>query len=226
MWYGIYLNVKCLDAVLVSVVAAVADDRVQLIGFVVAVDSLPDWPIDLFVVAMHRVVHAQHAVNDSEYASADEFVVVAAVHEHHQHSDEVEIASDQIRSMICDSDLNDFVDLSFVIAVVSRASNDLASVRLSCVVDKMHFDPFAHDCSQCADSVVPVDVESLHLDRSRDTIVCLVALVVHPDTLDALHFANNAVVVIFAAFVVSAVDLNCRTLVAASSYCRRYVVTY
>lgn len=39
----------------------------------------------------------------------------------------------------------------------------------------------------------------------------------HPDTLDALHSVNNAVVVVFAAFAASAVDSNCRKLVAVTS---------
>lgn len=100
---GVYLNVKCLDAVLVPVAAAaVADAPGQLTGFAVVASRRS--PIDLFVVATHRAAHGPRAVNDSEYASADGFVAVAAVHERHRHSDEVEIASDRKRSMICDSD--------------------------------------------------------------------------------------------------------------------------
>lgn len=192
-------------------VAAAADVREQSIGFVV-VDSLLDLPIDLFVVATHRAAHAPYVVNDFEYASADEFVVT----DERQHLNEVEIASDQILLMICDSDLNDFADLSFVIAVVSQASNDSASVRLSCV-DTVHSDPFAHGHSRHAVSADPADVVSSHLDRSQHMIDCLAGLVALPDTLDALHFVNNAVAVIFAAFAESVADLNCHKLVVASS---------
>lgn len=203
----------------VAVAAAVADAPVQSIDFVV--DSLLHLPIDWFVAAaVQRAVHAPRAANDSEYASADESVaaVVAAVaaHARRRHSDEVEIASDWIRSMICDSDLDDSVDLSFVIAVGCRASNGSASVRLSCV-DTMHFDPFVHAHSPRAVPVGPVDAGSWHSDRSRRTFVCLAALVAHPDTLDALHSANNAVAVVVAASVASVVDSNYRTLAVASS---------
>lgn len=98
-----HLNVECLDAVLVPVVAAAAADApAQSTGF--AVVASRRLPIDWFVVATHRAAHGTRAVNDSEYASADEFVAAVAVHERHRHSDEVEIASDRKRSMICDSD--------------------------------------------------------------------------------------------------------------------------
>lgn len=149
---------------MVAPVAAVADDPEQSIGSAVAADLSLHSPIGLFVAAMHRAAHAWRAVNDFEYASTDEFAAVAAVaaaRAHRRHSDEVEIASDQKRSMICDSDLDDsVVDLSFAIAVESRASNDSASVRLSCVVDTMHFDPFAHGRSRRAVPVDPVDAVS------------------------------------------------------------------
>lgn len=97
-----HLNVKCLDAVLgpVAAAAAVADAPAQSIGFAAS----RRLPIDLFVAATHRAAHEPRAVNDSEYATADEFVAAEAVHERHRHSDEVEIASDRKRSMICDSD--------------------------------------------------------------------------------------------------------------------------
>lgn len=104
-----------------------------------------------------------------------------------------------------------------MIVVGSRASNDWASVRPPCAVDTMHFDPFAHDRSQRA---VPVDLADAGWPRSahsQRTIVCLAALAAHPDTLDALHSANNAVVVIVAVSAATAVDSNCRKLVAASS---------
>lgn len=106
-----------------------------------------------------------------------------------------------------------------MVAAGSRASNDWASVRPPCAVDTMHFDPFAHDRSPHAAPVDPADAGSPHLAHSRRTIVRLAALAVHPDTLDALHSASNAVAVIVAASVATAVDSNWRTLVAAASSC-------
>lgn len=210
-----YLNVKCLDAGLAPVAAAaVADAPAQSAGF--AADSRPHLAIDSSVGATTRAAHARRAVNDSEYASTDEFAG-ATVHARHWYSDEVEIGFDRTRSMICDSDSDDSVDLTFAIVVASRASNDSVWERLSCAVDTTHSDPFAHDRSPHAVPVDPADVGSSHLDRSRRTIGGLVAPAVHPDTWDALHFASNAVAVIVAVSAAFAVDSNCRMLVAASS---------
>lgn len=121
--------------------------------------------------------------------------------------------------MICDSDSDDSVDLSFAIVAGRRASNDWVSVRRPCAVDTTHSDPFAHVRSQRAVPVDPVDAEASHSDRSQDTIVHLAALVAHPDTSDAHHFANNAVAVIVVASVVFVVDSMHRTLLAAASSC-------
>lgn len=190
-----------------------------------------------FVVAavapsMHCAAHGARAANDFEYAVAG----LTTVHAQHcrQHSDEVEIAADQKRSMICDSELNGSVDLSFVIVAIvvgCRASNGLELVRLPYAVDTMHSDPFGHGRSQRVGSVVPVDVvASLPLDRSPDTMFGhLVVVAVHPDTSDALYFVNNAVAVIVVvsavvAVIVAAVDHRQRQqrrrpqLVVASSY--------
>lgn len=104
-----------------------------------------------------------------------------------------------------------------MIAVGSRASNDWASVRPPYAVDTMHFDPFAHDRSQRAAPDDLADAGSLRSAHSQRTIVNLAVLAAHPDTLDALHSANNAVAVIVAASAATAVDSNCRKPVAASS---------